>query len=586
MKRISILILSGLISINYLMASVKYTVSFDQSKAHYAHISVHFEASEAESIFKVPVWTPGSYKVREFSQNVEHMKATVNGLGMEVDRIDKNTWSVGTETGQAVTFEYDVYCFVNSVRHSYVDEYYAFLHGVSAFGYVVGQQDEEVILELMPLSNWANVEIAAERLKANGHVFRLDNYDLLADSPIALGNFDVVEYVSGDVPHRVVMMGEGNYDLEVIKTDFKKISDEEVKMFKHHPSKLYVHFIQNTEVASGGLEHMNSQTSQMDRWGYNNKERYIKFLGLVSHEYFHLWNVKRIRPVELGPFDYDKENYTDMLWIAEGITSYYDDLFLFRAGFYTETEYFDVLSKQINRFENTPGKDEMTLEQSSKLAWIKAYLPNENSHNTTISYYNKGMLVAWMLDLQILKNSKGKRGLDDVMRKLYSNYQADPSKGFTHSEFIAVCSEIAGENMQSFFDAMVFSTSTIDYSRWLADFGMAAEEVESEEKAWSGVSSSLKNGKLIIDKVFSNGPAEEAGIAVNDELIAINGWRVTHAMNQHAKKFDVGDTITILLSRDGRLIEKEVTFIANPRETYKVKSTNKNKLQECWLSQD
>ena len=568
------------------MASVRYTVNFDQRNAHYAHISVQFQASESESIFKVPVWTPGSYKVREFSQNVEHMRAMENGVVADVERLDKNSWSVKAKIGHVVQLDYDVYCFVNSVRHSYVDEFYAFLHGVSAFGYVEGLEQEEIILELQPLANWANVEIAAERLKQKGYVYRLDNYDLLADSPIALGNFDVIEYVSGDVPHRVVMMGEGNYDLEVIKRDFKKISDEEVKMFNHHPSPLYIHFIQNTEVASGGLEHLNSQTSQMDRWGYNNKERYLKFLGLISHEYFHLWNVKRIRPVQLGPFDYDKENYTDMLWIAEGITSYYDDLFLYRAGFYSQEAYFDVLSKQINRFENTVGKDEMSLEESSKLAWIKAYMPNENSHNTSISYYNKGMLVAWMLDLHLLKNSKGKKGLDDVMRKLYAMYQDNPSKGFTHAQFIAVCSEIAGEDMQFFFDEMVFSKGSIDYAQWLTDFGVQAEVVEGEEKAWSGVSSSLSNGKLIIDKVFTDGPAEQAGVAVNDELIAINGWRVTHAMNQHAKKFDVGDTITMLLSRDGLLIEKEVTFIANPRETYKVKSVeDDNKLQECWLEE-
>lgn len=560
--------------------ALEYTVSFDKVKSHYVTVAIDFDATGKESVdFKVPVWTPGSYKVREFSKGYENVAVD----GATVTRTDKNTWNIATQGKGKLTLTYDVYCFAISARESYADEKYAFLHSVSAFGYLKGYEKEKILLTINPYEGWKNVEVALPQTKTDGHVFTCENYDLLADSPIALGNFDITEYTSGGVPHKVVMIGEGNYDLDIIKEDFKKISDSQIKMMGDHPSERYTHFIYNVGNGGGGLEHLNSQTSVMQRWGYSSPGRYRGFLGLIAHEYFHLWNVKRIRPIQLGPFDYDKEVYTDMLWIAEGITSYYDDLTLLRIGAMDEEAYLNVISSQINRLENSPGKDVMSLAHSSMLTWVKAYLPNEESMNQTVSYYNKGMIAALMLDLEIRAHSKN--CLDDVMTNLYKDYYKKLGRGFTHAEFIAVCSKVAGRDMQSFFDDAIFSTKPLDYATIFIKYGITIkDENAGKVDPWSGVISKVDGGKTIITNIYSNSPAVEAGLSVNDEILAVDGWRMESQLEKHDDKHKVDDAVMVTYARDGKIYTTAMVYKQSPNVKYALEVTDKdNKLYKAWL---
>lgn len=560
--------------------ALNYTVSFDKVKSHYVTVDIAFDTKGKDYVdFKVPVWTPGSYKVREFSNAFENVKAGDN----EVTRLDKNTWRIATEGATEVKLSYDVYCFTVSVRQSYADEKYAFLHGVSSFGYLKGFENEPIVLRIIPYEGWKNVEVALPKTKAKGFVYTCENYDLLADSPIALGNFDKTNYTSGKVPHTVVMIGEGNYDLEIIKEDFKKISDSQIAMMGDHPSEQYTHFIYNVGSGGGGLEHLNSQTSMMNRWNYTNASRYRSFLGLIAHEYFHLWNVKRVRPIQLGPFDYDKEVYTDMLWIAEGITSYYDDKTLHRIGALDDEQYLAILASQIERLENTPGKDVMSLAHSSMLAWVKAYLPNEESMNQTVSYYNKGMIAALLLDLEIRANSKN--SLDDVMTSLYKDYYKKLNRGFTHDEFIAVCAKLAGKDMKPFFDDVIFSTKQLDYVSIFDKFGISIkDENASKIMPWSGVVSSHSNGKTTISNIYSSSPAIEAGLSVNDEIISVNGWRVGDKLEEQDDNYKVGDEVEITYSRDGKIHTTKLVYVPSPKVAYKLNiEDGDNKLLKAWL---
>ena len=560
--------------------ALNYTVSFDKVKSHYVTVHIDFEAKGKDVVnFKVPVWTPGSYKVREFSNAFENVAAE----GMDVKLMNKNTWQIKTNGLKKGRLSYDVYCFTVSVRQSYADEYYAFLHGVSAFGYLEGYEKESISLKVIPRDGWGNVEVSLPKAEGLTHTFSCTNYDLLADSPIAAGNFETTEYTSGNVPHKVVMIGEGNYDLEVIKKDFKSISDEQVKMMGDHPSPQYIHFIYNVANGGGGLEHLNCQTSMMKRWNYTSAGAYRSFLGLIAHEYFHLWNVKRVRAIELGPFNYDSENYTDMLWIAEGITSYYDDRFLYRIGKYDEKEYLNIVASNINRLENTPGKDVMSLAHSSILAWVKAYMPNEESMNRTVSYYNKGMVAAFLLDLEIRANSDNR--LDEVMTTLYQRFYKEKNRGFTHEEFIAVCSELAGKDMQSFFDNVIFSAEPIDYAKILSKFGMELKNEKADQvKAWSGVISSHSGSKTTINNVYSNSPAVEAGLSVNDEIIAIDGWRVDSKLEDLDSKHSVGDKVEIVYARDGKMYTTSLVYTQNMQVNYAiVREENANALLVKWL---
>lgn len=559
---------------------MKYTVSFDRVKSHYVTVAIDLQTKGQDHVdFKVPVWTPGSYKVREYSNAFERVKAE----GMDVSRIDKNTWRIHTKGKREIHLSYDVYCFVVSVRQSYADEYYAYLHGVSAFGYIEGFEHEAITLDLKLPGSWKQVEVALPQTKAAGYVFTCDDYDLLADSPIAIGNFDTVDYVSGGVHHRVVMIGEGNYDIERIAADFKAISDYQVDMMGEHPSPQYVHFVYNVGSGGGGLEHQNSQCSMIYRWAYTDEAAYKRFLGLIAHEYFHLWNVKRIRPIELGPFEYDHENYTDMLWIAEGITSYYDDLTMYNIGKYTRTEYLNILASQINRYENTPGKTEMDLAESSKLAWVKGYLPKEESLNTEISYYNKGMIAAWLLDMEIRKSSDNT--LADVLRKLYKKYYKGKGRGFTHAEFIAVCSKVAGKDLQQFFDQFIFSTDPIDYSTLLAEVGLDITNTQ-KPTAYSGISSKVENGKVIVAQIRANSPAVEAGLSVNDEIVSVDGWRQTQAFESNESNQKVGQKVHIQFSRDGKMYDTTLEYVGSPKFNYAIEEADgDHEIRDVWLQQ-
>lgn len=565
------------------MAELSYMVSFQDAKEHYAQISITFKPSSKTSHLKVPVWTPGSYKVREFSRHYDVQGAEQNGVKLNLIRIDKNTWEIEHQGDQQVTVTYRLYAFTISCRESYVDEYYAFLHGPSAFAYIEEHMAEKIVLEVQPYSGWKNVEIAVPSEDALR--YEIENYDLLADSPLACGNFDVSSFESGKTPHKIVMIGKGNYDLNRVTEDIKTICDEEVKIFGEHPSDLYVHFIMNTTAGSGGLEHLNCQTSDMYRWGYNDEERYKRFLGLISHEYFHLWNVKRIRPAELGPFNYDEENYTKLLWVAEGLTSYYDDLTLFRAGIIDQKEYFKLVSAQITRYENTPGKDQMTLEESSQLAWIKGYLPDENSSNTSISYYNKGMIVAWMLDLKIIESTNGEKRLDDVLRALYQMYKSNPETGFTYDEFKAVCNEVSGTDLNPLFELLVESTTPIDYSEYLQPIGLTLN-MEVEGTPWSGITSTADHGSVIVRKIHRGSPAAEGGISVNDEILAVNGWRLSTQIELNEVRKQVGDTLNLLVSRDGQVYEKTLILGANPTVSCSLQLAEGVELSEYWLRKD
>jgi len=575
-----VLLILSISTISMTTNAINYSVSFSKVKSHYVTVDIEFDATNKAYVdFKVPVWTPGSYKVREFSNAFENISAN----NLEIKRLNKNTWRIFTDGQSQVSLSYDVYCFTVSVRQSYADEYYAFLHGVSVFGYLEGYENEQILLTIYPNDNWANVEVSLPKIKSSKHSYRCSNYDLLGDSPIAIGNFDTIDYTSGDVTHKIVMIGEGNYDLNKVMEDFKKISDTQIEMMGSHPSSQYVHFIYNVSQGGGGLEHANSQTSMMPRWNYSNPNKYRSFLGLIAHEYFHLWNIKRIRPKELGPFDYDKEVYSEMLWIAEGITSYYDDITLLRMGAYSKEEYLKIITSQMSRLENSPGKTVMSLAHSSLLAWVKAYLPNEESSNKTISYYNKGMIVAVLLDLEIRSTSN--YSLDDVMRKLYANFYLKKNRGFTYDEFVDVCSSIAGRDMSIFLNEIVYSLNPINYDIFMK-FGLDLTIDKSySTKPWSGISTELNGNRIIVTNIISNSPGVESGLSVNDEIIALDDWRLKVKFEDYLSYYSIGERIKLVYSRDGKMQTTHLRLLSNPTINFNLsvaEQTNKKLLS--WLN--
>lgn len=583
---IFLLIASVYYSFNVFSTEVNYKLSMTNPNSHYFEVGMDIIDIEGEFVdIKMPVWAPGSYLIREFAKSVDLVKAkSADGKTLTAIKTDKNTWHIETKGAKSIKVNYEVYAFELSVRTSFLDDSHGYINGTSMFMYVAGQKHNKGSLKIVPHSSFKKISTSLESNGENN--FNYTDYDELVDSPIEIGNHKEFTFDAAGVKHTVAMYGEGNYDEERLKVDMAKIVEAETDVFKDNPNKEYLFIIHNLTVGSGGLEHKKSTTLEVERWTYD-EDNYLGFISLVAHEYFHLWNVKRIRPKALGPFDYDNENYTDLLWVMEGFTSYYDELMLRRAGFYTQDQYVNRLVGTINYVENQPGNKTQPVAHSSYDAWIKAYRHNENSINSGISYYSKGQILAAMLDLYIIDKFKGKKSLDDFMQKLYKDFYKKSDVGFTEDEFEKTLQDFVGEDISWFMDNYVYDTQTIDYKKFFKGVGLDIYNSTPGVEAFLGLRTSNSGGKLIIKTVYKGSAAEKQGLSVNDEIIAINGYRVDNAEFKYLTgDLNKGDKFEVLLSRDN--IMKTYTITMGGREPARYKfNTNHTEstqaLYNYWL---
>lgn len=550
---------------------IAFEISFKEPQAHYIEVKMVVSGNKENTIkVKMPVWAPGSYLIREFPKNVEGFQAKGNGNELAFAKTDKNTWQIQTNKAENIEINYRVYAFEVSVRTSFVDESHAFLSSTGIFMYLDKKIDYPSEVKIIPYPTWTKISTGLEPVANKKNTFFAPNFDVLFDSPIEVGNQDIFHFTASGVDHEVAMVGGGNYDKEKLKRDMAKIIESETAVFKENPNKRYVFIIHNYESGGGGLEHLNSTVLGASRNGYTNATTYLNFLGLVSHEYFHIWNVKRLRPENLGPFNYDAENYTTNLWISEGFTAYYDNLILIRAGLIDEAKYLKILGDDINAVENRPGNSIQTLKESSFDAWIKQYRPNENSSNTTVTYYNKGALIALLFDLEILHATKAKKGLDDVMSAMYDQYYKKEDRGFTEAEFKAMTEKVAGKSLQPIFD-YVDSATSLDYNAYLKYAGLELVDIaEDLELAELGVKTAIQNGKLIVTSITRGSGAWNDGINVRDELISINDNRISsnEEIDNLLKTAKPGDEYQVLISRDGILKSLKIKLTRDTTKRY------------------
>lgn len=565
---------------------VQYSVSFPEPHTHYMDVDMKIDVNQEQVIeVKMPVWAPGSYLVREFARNVEGFTATAAGKPLEVIKTDKNTWRINTNKANSVNVKYKVYAFELTVRTSFVDASHAYINGSSVFMYVEGLKDVPCSVRINLPLNWQRISTGLDYDKVDRSNFLAANYDILVDSPFEIGNQDLIEFYAAGIPHVIAMYGKGNYSKETLIKDVTKIVEEEVKIFGEHPCKRYVFIVHNVANGGGGLEHLNSTTLQTNRFCYSDESSYRSFLSLVAHEYFHLWNVKRLRPEPLGPFNYGEENYTEMLWIAEGFTAYYDELILQRTKQTSTDKFLEIVSGNISNLETTPGNQVQSVSESSFDAWIKYYRRNENSRNSTISYYDKGALVGLMLDISIASVTNGQKSLDDVMRLMYDRHYKKNNKGYTEADFRTALKEVSGQDFSSFLEKYVHGTGSLDYANTFASAGINYVQKNNDSKdPYLGVNNSSANGKIVITGVVKGGPAWTYGLNVNDEVIAINNYRVED-LSKGLSQSKIGDKIKVLISRDGVLQTVEVTLSGNPNSKYKLeKMANPSDAQKAVLA--
>ena len=577
MKHNGILIAAAIISLPLpAQQAVRYTVRFPAPQTHYLEVSASVPADKATVELYMAVWTPGSYMVREYAKDVEMFEArTTDGRALAWEKTRKNRWKVETSGAKNIEIQYKVYAHNSSVQGNWVDAGFAMLNGAPNFMTLVGEEKRphEVKLELP--AGWGESISGMRHKNGERHTYTAADFDELLDCPIYAGNAPIHEFEVLGRRHYLVNEGEGPmWDGPASARDVKRIVEEFARMWGGLPYQFYVFFNMIVE-SGGGLEHRNSTWMNTSRWAYGNDSdppapgalpeggrrtpTRNGWLGLVSHEYFHAWNVKRLRPEALGPFDYESENYTRSLWISEGFTSYYGPLALRRSGLASQSRFLSTISNSIRSLETTPGRLVQAAEQSSFDTWIKQYRPDENSANTAISYYTKGSVIAFLLDAKVRFLTEGRKSLDDVMRLAYSRFSG--TKGFTPEQFRAAAGEVAVADLSAWFKKVLETTEELDYSEALNWYGLRFKALQERQRRaiQTGLTVRTDNGRLMVTAVRRDSPGWHAGVNVGDEMIAVNEIRVTGTeWPSRLERYKNGETVKLLVARRGQLMTIEM----------------------------
>ncbi len=549
---------------------ITYTVSMSKPWTHLLEVEmrVRWSAMPQDLDLKMPVWTPGSYLVREYSRHVQDFAAKdAAGNPLAWQKTSKNTWRIRAAKAREVVATYRVYSNELTVRTNELNDEHAFWNNSALLFFPAGQLKAPSKIKVIPYGNW-KVATGLRPVPGEANTFTAPDYDILYDSPLQVSDFKEKVFTAAGRPHRIVVTGEGNYDLDRMAEDTAKIADAGVAIFGELPTDDYL-IILNLR-GGGGLEHLNSTALQWNRFGFQPRSRYIAFLRLVAHEYFHLWNVKRIRPDVLGPFDYENENYTKLLWVAEGTTAYYEDVLLRRAGLITPEDNLDAKADMIGNLQNRPGRFQTSLEEASFDAWIKYYRQDENSVNNQISYYDKGEVVSMLLDIEIRNASGHQRSLDDVMRSLYKDFYKR-GRNYTPADFQRACEAAAGRSLNDFFTKYVSGREEIQYNTILQGIGLRLQAgMSSGRQAYIGANLAETDGRLTVRSVPAGTPAHEQGLNFNDQIVAIDGHRASNSFLQsYIGERKPGDKIRLTIFRHDRLRDIEFTLGVNERTVYR-----------------
>ena len=572
-------------------------------------LTIASPATEGQ-VVSLPVWIPGSYMVREFARNITSIRAEASGRKLRLTKLDKHSWRAARCEGP-LTLSYQVYAWDLSVRAAHLDQTHGFFNGTSVFLQVHGKEDLRHIVDIQPpegeaFDQW-RVATSLPELKARRHRFgtyAAQNYDELIDHPVEMGEFELIRFEAHGVPHEMVVTGRvPNLDKARLAADLKKICEHQIALFepstRKAPMERYVFLTLAVGDGYGGLEHRASTAlicarADLPVLGQSAmSEGYRTFLGLCSHEYFHTWNVKRIKPAVFAPYDLRQENYTPLLWLFEGFTSYYDDLTLLRTGLIDAPAYLGLLAKTINAVLRGSGRHKQSVAESSFDAWTKYYRQDENAPNAIVSYYTKGSLVALLFDLTIRRDTRGRKSLDDVMRVLWRRYGRQfyaegGGRGVTEADVEALFDEVTGLHLKPLFDLAVRGTRDLPLQEMLAAFA-----VEVADKAKGGTPSlDVRTKKAGNDcqlaHVYEGGAAHKAGLSAGDVLVAIDDLRVTAAnLDTLLQRYRAGDKATVHAFRRDELMTFDLTLRAESAPhfglTLKEKPVVALKLQRGWL---
>ncbi len=574
---------------------VRYRVSMPQPNNHLFEVEARFPPQGDTLVLALPVWTPGSYLVREFSRHTQEFRAfDASGVALKATRRDKRSFLVECGGGE-VRLTYRVYAHELSVRTSHLDATHGYFNGATLFYYAESLRNRRHELTIDAPDGW-RVHTA---LESEGTTFWAADYDAFIDAPVEVSAAEARAFHASGVPHTLVTWGEPNVDYHRVLEELPKVVDTCARLWGELPSKRYLFVLHASDKVRGGLEHGNATTLMFPRDGFSSARGWEDFIALCAHEYFHLWCGKRLQPRRFIPFDYAQENYTSLLWFFEGATSYYDSLLVCRAGLMRPDRYLARLGETISDLESTPGRKVLPLAEASELAWIKHYRPDENTLNSAVSYYVKGEVVSALLDLTIRDVTRGERSLDDVLRLLWKRYGS--GEGVPEDGIELAASEVASRDLSPFFAQALRGTEELDFTPFASvglelkrrvrespgDRGGTAPRDE-EEKAggWIGV---LGRSGHTIAAVIADSPAMRAGLAAGDEVVAVDGQRcdVSGLVARCAERA-VGDAIKVSFFRRASLGEATLALAVRPLECAWLSPMENQSLQQraayaAWL---
>jgi predicted metalloprotease with PDZ domain len=550
---------------------IRYTLRFPAPHTHYVEVEAAIPTSGRPEVeVYMATWTPGSYLIREYERHVEAVTATAGTRPLGVAKSTKNRWKITTGGAANVTLRYKLYGREMTVRNNWVEAGFAMLNGAPTFITLAERaaRPHEVRIELP--AAWKKVATALEPVSGSANTFRAADFDTIVDSPIIIGNPVTREFTVDGKRHVVAFEGDtAMIDADRVAADVEKIVSAGKNVMGSLPYPHY-HFLSMVTESSGALEHKNSYLGMTNRFATRTHAAYMSFLGTLAHEYFHNWNVKRLRPVELGPFDYENENYVKTLWVAEGFTDYYADILPARAGIETREEFLDGISNQIEQVQTVPGRLVTPVNMASFDTWIKQYRPDENTANMSVNYYPKGAVIGFLLDAKIRKATGGARSLDTGMQWAMQRYSGE--KGYTPDQFYAVMSEVAGTDLKGWFARTAESTDELDYSEALEYYGLRFRPVDMRNaRAYIGGGTRNDAGRLVITSVRRGTPGIDAGLNVDDEIIAIDDVRVrADGLATRLGVYKPGDKVSVTVARRDRLMQLDVTLGAEPGRTWRL----------------
>ena len=573
---------------------IRYTLSFPAPHTHYVEVEASYPTEGRSTIdLMMAVWTPGSYLIREYQRHVEALTAVDPARRrLPVEKTRKNRWRVTTNGAKTVWLRYRVYAHEMTVRTNWVDEELAMLNGAPTFITLVespSRRAHEVRLVLP--RTWVK-SFSGLPAGVGDNTYVAPDYDALVDSPILAGSPSVYEFSVRGVRHYLVNFRErGVWNGPQAAKDLTAVANVIADFWGAVPFDRF-YFFNVIGSARNGLEHRNSTLMNIPLDSTKTRDAYLEWLSLASHEYFHAWNVKRLRPAELGPFDYENEVYTSALWFVEGVTDYYADLFLVRARVATRDEFFAALSEQIRTLQTTPGRLEQSVEAASYDAWIKYYRSDENTPNTAISYYVKGAVIGFVLDAHIRRLTGGTKSLDDVMRLMHTRFSGD--RGFSREDVRTAVAEIAGaaraREIHTWMAAALETTAEIDYERALEWFGLRIAPPASAPRAYLGVTTRAEDGNAVVTGIRRESPAAAAGMSLLDEITAVNGEPLQNGnLSRRLEGFAPGSTIELALVRRGEKRTVNLALAVDPRHGWQLSvspgaTRTQGQRLDAWLS--